>query len=92
MCGPQVRELGHRLRDGADVLDDEPGHGQPEHRRGHDHAVVGVGVEGPAVQRPRRDAQPVGGLVDLGAEPAELGAQGREPVGLVARGCARPRG
>ena len=80
---PQRGELGHRLGDGADVLDDQAGHDQPEHRRGHDHAVVGVGVEGAAVQRAGRDPQPVVGLVDPGAEAGQLGAQGREPVGLV---------
>ena len=45
---PQRRELRHRLGDGADVLDDDAGHREAEHRGGHDHAVVGVGVDEPA--------------------------------------------
>ena len=42
-------------------------------------------------EQPGMDGQAVVGLVDVAAEPLQLGGQRGQPVGLVARGCGRCR-
>ena len=54
------------------------------------HPVVGVGVEQAAVQRRRAQLEAVGVLGDVGAEPAQLGGEGGQPVGLVAADVRDP--
>src|SRR5690606_14011858 len=80
---PRLDEAGERLAYGARVLHLNTWHPQTDDGRSHHQAVVLVGVEAPAVQLTRVDAQPVGGFADPGAQPAELGRQRGEPVGFV---------
>src|SRR5699024_9576384 len=48
------------------------------------HPVVGVGVKDTTVHGAGADDQAIVGLVNVGAEPGELGTQRGQPIGLVA--------
>ncbi len=81
---PHPRKVGQRLGRGADVLDLDAGHAQPDDGTRRCHSVIRVGAPDPAVQRPGRDEQAVGRLLALAAEAVDLGAQRGQPVGFVA--------
>ncbi len=88
---PELREVGHGLGRGRNVLDLDAGHGQAQDGAGRGHAVVGVAVDDTAVQRRGPDDEAVGGLLGVAAEAVDLGDEGGQPVRFVARGGGRCR-
>ena len=65
---PELRELGHRLGGGADVVDLDALDGEADEGAGRGEAVVVVRAPGAAVQGAGHDADAVGQLVGFAAE------------------------